>query len=1679
LVAARSNPPPDIAGTIDFDALALPGNAAHARRTNVPIGVPRRLPLRDFSPRLFALPDAAEFAAGTLGLLMRLEASDRLASMQSDVPALWWRLLLAILCLTVTAAATAAQRTTTGNFVVDIWETEDGLPENSATAMVQTPDDYLWFGTFNGLVRFDGARFTVFDPGNTPALPHAGIVNLHLDRSGALWVSTMKGMARRKDGRWEAIGKDRGWVGNYARTFAENRDGQMYVTTFDGHILFYDGERFTEIVPPEAQVPGNGFLAHVDRQDRLWVVQAGFIGFRENNQWHAFGPQPAANLDPGKSGCGPARDGGMWLLWQDRLIKYASNGVTHDVPLTRPVNGFWSLFEARDGDVWVSSFTDGVFQILTNGFTTNHVRAAGIERRAVRFVFEDRQRNLWIGTSGSGLLRVKRVAARSYGVAEGIDERNVKSVAVDAKRRVWAGTFGQGVYRIESNIVRRVALPGLPAYHRTYVHALLADRADNIWIGTLGQGLLVIPGDSRNAPQEPPPAVGKTVFALHEDGRGRIWAGGHENVVVIDGGATQSFPLAGARAFAEESSGGAMLAATPGGLFRLGPSGVSEVTDPQGRSIPNILCLRRDRHGGTWFGTADRGLGRLRDKTLKMISVSSGLPAAMITTILDDGSSEWWVGSNRGIFRASPNHLNDVADGRQPRLTVQLLGLSDGLPSVECANGQQPTAAIGRTGRVWFGTVKGLVEINSQSMRPGDAVPKVWIESVSYVLGDQRRKELHPGPAGNIELPPGASQIQIDVTAPEFVSPEKLLFAYHLTDKRALLAAEETKSRIIELGQLLPGGYTVNITVGRQAGAWNHVGATLNIVVLPFFWQTVWFRSGSVSALVLAATGLTWQVLRRRTRGQLAVLARQQEVSELQRRLALVLENTSDLVSFTTPEGEITYVNPAGRRLVGANKQSLQSTRAEIWYSPQAWERLRTQALPAAVRDGIWSGESVMRRSDGSEVHVSQVIMSHRDNEGRLQFYSTIARDMTQRKHVEETVLQIARGVVTESSADFFRSLVGHTARALNADIAFVGELHPDKPGTVRTIAVFSDGEPAADFEYGLRGAPCEKLLAGGACAVPDNVAQQFPEDVLLADLGIRGYVGTPLQNGAGTIMGLLVVLYRHPVREPVLASSTIQIFAARASLELDRRLVQQTLAESESRYALAMSVAGAGVWELFPTEGRFRTDRNLPQLLGYAPGELPENMAVWMEMLHPEDRKTVLDLIRGTGAPSDTYSMELRLCRKDGSPARHWVHAQVIERRDGVPVRAVGASLDITARKNAEAKQAALEAQLRQAQKMEAIGTLAGGVAHDFNNMLQAISGYSLLARDPNCAPEKRAVFLREVERAVERAAQLTSQLLAFSRKQNLQKQDIDMSRLVPDMLRMVRRLLGETIEVDFLPAAGLGNVRGDKGQLDQVVLNLCVNARDAMPRGGRITIRVENVTLDPSIKQRYPWTSGGPHVRLSVADTGIGMDPATIERIFEPFFTTKGVAGTGLGLAMVYGIVQQHEGIIEVQSEPGSGSTFTIYLPVTDRTTEHGIKAVPGKPPGGTETILVVEDDTAVRELARTLFCEAGYTVLIAQDGEEAVQTVRRSAREIDLVFMDVVMPRLGGIEAYQQINLLAPRLPVIFCSGYTGPAIHGSFELPPGTRLVAKPYAAHALLHTLREVLDERKNDRRARN
>jgi PAS domain S-box-containing protein len=556
-------------------------------------------------------------------------------------------------------------------------------------------------------------------------------------------------------------------------------------------------------------------------------------------------------------------------------------------------------------------------------------------------------------------------------------------------------------------------------------------------------------------------------------------------------------------------------------------------------------------------------------------------------------------------------------------------------------------------------------------------------------------------------------------------------------------------------------------------------------------------------------------------------------------------------------------------------------------------------------------------------------------------------------------------------------------------------------------------------------------------------------------------------RDGQERYLHSLAEVISNPQGKPVSMSGTIQDIT-------ERKLAEEALRKSEERYRLVAKATNDVIWDWDIVLDTVLWNDGLNSVFTYEPSQVINNFEWWFERIHPADRERIANNIQATlDGGGLSWFDEYRFQKADGSYAVVFDRGYIAQDENGKPVRMIGAMQDLTERRKAEQALRESEEKLQQAQKMESIGRLAGGIAHDFNNLLTAILGYSEIALMQIKEGDPLRANIEEIKRAGNRAANLTRQLLAFSRKQVLQPQIMDFNSIVFELDKMLRRLIGEDVELVTHLQDSIGLVKADPNQVEQVIINLAINARDAMPNGGKLTIETANVQLDREYSSKHPDVRPGAYVMIAVSDNGEGMDEAVKERIFEPFFTTKSIGkGTGLGLSTVHGIVKQSEGHIWVYTELGNGTTFKLYFPRTD------VSAIQFNPVNeklrtnntGNETILLVEDDEIVRKMAMRILELDGYQLLCASSPFEALSICKQYTEKIHLLLTDVVMPQMSGNILAQNVLSLRPDIIVLYMSGYTENTIVHHGALDEGINFIEKPFTPELLSQKVRALLDK---------
>ncbi len=818
------------------------------------------------------------------------------------------------------------------------------------------------------------------------------------------------------------------------------------------------------------------------------------------------------------------------------------------------------------------------------------------------------------------------------------------------------------------------------------------------------------------------------------------------------------------------------------------------------------------------------------------------------------------------------------------------------------------------------------------------------------------------------------------------------------------------------------------------------VHAVMLALMLTLPWETALRVLARISLPVLLIYPLATALL-----GMLMVnrLRRERNATQLQaseERMRLFFERQVAGMAITSPKKGWLQVNNELCRMLGYSREELSGlTWAELTHpddlrkDQDQFERMLNGAIDE------YSMEKRFIRKDGSIVWTELSVGCVRLADKTVDYVLALLVDVTERKRAEEN-LRLTQFCIDRLAIGVFRI---------------------DEKGNIRYV----NDRTCENLGYSR-----DELLA----------MTVFDIDPALAPEGWAEHRKKMRAKGSGAIET------QHRRKDGLLFPVEVSINYLEYGTELfsfsfatdisERKRAEQDLRESEERYrTLVKNLPGVAYrclndehWTMI-----FFSDE-IERMTGYPAGDFIDNsVRSYASIIHPDDRAMVDRAVQAGVIARQQFEMEYRLHRADGITI--WVHekGQGVYGPSGDLVRLDGVIIDITRYVLGEEEKRNLQAQLLQAQKMESIGRLAGGVAHDFNNMLQTILGYSdlSLAQVEETSPVHEGLL--EIRKAALRSADLTRQLLAFARKQTVSPKILDLNDTVAGMLKMLQRLIGENIDLAWLPGHDLWPVKMDPSQLDQILANLAVNARDAIADTGKITIETENISRDAAYCADHPECLPGEYVLLAVSDNGCGMDRETLAQIFEPFFTTKEQGkGTGLGLATVYGIVKQNNGFVNVYSEPGQGTTFSIYLPCFASETVATETRPADEPTGGTETVLLVEDEAALLHLGQTILQRLGYTVLPANTPMAALELAREHAGEIHLLITDVVMPEMNGRDLAQRLSSLRPAMQCLFMSGYTADVIAHHGVLDPSIHFIQKPFCMDDLARTIRETLKDNK-------
>jgi PAS domain S-box-containing protein len=796
-------------------------------------------------------------------------------------------------------------------------------------------------------------------------------------------------------------------------------------------------------------------------------------------------------------------------------------------------------------------------------------------------------------------------------------------------------------------------------------------------------------------------------------------------------------------------------------------------------------------------------------------------------------------------------------------------------------------------------------------------------------------------------------------------------------------------------------------------------------------------------------------------------------LSQERDRAQRYLDTAEVLLVATDVDGRVMLINRKGCDLLGWTEHELLGRDFMEMCLPARIRIALRQKHQSVLRGDVSVIENPVLTKSGEERLIEWHNSTQHDDAGNVIGTFSSGTDITERKRAEEEIrhratlsaLGAAVGLAlteADSLPNALQRCVEALVTHLGAAFARIWTLN-EREGVLELQAsaglyTHLNGPhgrvPVGQFKIGRIALNRKAHLTNSVIGDPEVGDQEWA-----GREGMVAFAGHPLIVD-DRVVGVIALFAKHPLSDAVL--SALASVADHVALGIERHRSAEALRTTEERMRFALENANVGIWDMDYSTGVHTWSETLEAQYGLQPGTFGGTFEAFIERIHPDDRASVLETVGKAMKSGTDFSVESRAIRPDGTV--RWLSGtgRVLLGEHGEPLRSVGISLDITERRT-------LEEQYQQAQKMEAVGRLAGGVAHDFNNLLTVILGYCELLLSDFKPGDPHQADIAEIQKAGARAGGLTRQLLAFSRKQIIEPTLLDLNVIATDMRAMLGRLIGEDVKVVLVLRPELAPVKADRGQVEQVVMNLAVNARDAMPKGGTLTIETANVELDEHYAKTHRTVKPGAYVALTVTDTGTGMTPEVQARLFEPFFTTKEVGkGTGLGMATVYGIATRAGGSVGVYSEIGKGTSFKVYFPraeAADMVMEAPTPVAPARV--GTQTVLVVEDEDGLRELAKRLLLRQGHTVLVAANADEALRLFEAN-QSIDVLLTDVVMPGASGPELTRQLIEQRPALKVIYMSGYTEDAIVHHGVLKPGIAFLNKPFTSQTLGEKIRDVL-----------
>ena len=780
-------------------------------------------------------------------------------------------------------------------YSIESWQTDQGLPQNSVTAIFQGQDGYIWLGTYNGLVRFDGVRFVVFDSVNSPGLKNSRITSLFQTSDKAIWIGHESGdISCLRDGQFTTNSLPRDWPGEEIVSLSQDEEGNVWALNNSGRLLRLRDQKI--LPPPTPQKPDSVARPSFSDQSHgeAYVLFRGSVALIHKGELVPAAFDDGTGTNYTERVCG-SRNGGLWVIDHGRIRKWRQNAWVEDIGSYIWTNSFiTAACEMRDGSLCVGTMESGLF-ILKPGQPALHFNHThGLTHDWVRCLTDDHEGNLWVGTGGGGLCVLRPTKVTMHSPPDDWESRGVLSVTRAHNGDLWAGTEGAGLYRFSTGQWRQYGSEnGLP---NRFIWAVLEDRAGNLWVGTWGNGLFLRQGEKFvPAPGFQPSKI--QVTALYEDKAGALWVGTgagllrYQNGAVTLYGHDQGIAFLDIRTIMQSADGSIWFGTMGGGLGCLRDGLITTYTKQDGLCSDFILSLYFDSENTLWVGTLDDGLSRMKNGRFKTISATNGLANNVIGHIAEDADGWLWLSSQAGILRVSKTELNRCADGLGQSVECLIYGKNQGLSTVACSAGFQPSGVQTADGHLWIPTAKGLAEVDPQLLEKNVFPPPVRIESADIggrltLMVSLTASASHGLIAiRTLTIPPDKQRLSLKFTALSYIEPEAVRFRYRLAPLETAWVEGGTR-RSVDYSYVPPGEYEFTVMACNNDGVWNQVGDSLRVIVQPHYWQTAWFKISVSTAAFLAIAGTVFMLTRQRERRKLTRLRQEAALERERTRIA-------------------------------------------------------------------------------------------------------------------------------------------------------------------------------------------------------------------------------------------------------------------------------------------------------------------------------------------------------------------------------------------------------------------------------------------------------------------------------------------------------------------------------------------------------------------------------------------------------------------------------------------------------------------------------------------------------------------------------------------------------------------------------------------------------------------------